>query len=227
MSGGWLNSHRLRLNGCKLPGPECENWPLGNARNQVTYNHECDIHVDQTRRSCSVDWLYGIRTVAWQGGAPVRGLPTTETFRGAPAPPVLITSEQRRYRTRIRKGVVNGEGVWSGSWENTMKTSGPNFAGHYFVIRWGCGSDCLMMAVVDAKTGKVYDPPLSGAGTELYVNMDMLGDREIDFKPLSSLMILRNACRIARSECGVYYFNWQNNRFTLLKRVLIDLTKEQ
>jgi hypothetical protein len=103
--------------------------------------------------------------------------PTTETFRGAPAPPVLITSEQRLYRTRIRKGVVNGEGVWSGSWENTMKTSGPNFAGHYFVIRWGCGSDCLMMAVVDAKTGKVYDPPLSGAGTELYVNMDMLGDR--------------------------------------------------
>ena len=117
--------------------------------------------------------------------------------------------------------------MWSGSWKNPIKTSGPNFAGHYFVIRWGCGSNCLMMAVVDAKTGKVYDPPLSGTGTELYVNMDMLGDREIDFKPESSLMVLRNACRIARSECGVYYFNWQNNKFTLLKRVLMDLTKEQ
>jgi hypothetical protein len=122
---------------------------------------------------------------------------------------------------------MNGEGVWSGSWKNPIKASGPNFAGHYFVIRWGCGSNCLMMAILDAKTGKVYDPPLSGAGTELYVNMDMLGDKEIDFNPQSSLMILRNACRIARSECGIYYFNWQNNRFTLLKRVLMDLTKEQ
>jgi len=153
--------------------------------------------------------------------------PVTDIFNGAPATPILATSEQRRYRTRIRNGVIDGEGVWSGSWRNPIKTNGPNFAGHYFVIRWGCGSDCLMMAVVDAKTGKIYDPPLSGAGTELYVNMDILGDREIDFKPHSSLMVLRNSCRIARSECGVYYFNWQNNEFTLLKRVLIDLTKEK
>ena len=153
--------------------------------------------------------------------------PVTEMFEGAPATPVLVTAEQRRYRTRIRNGVMNGEGVWSGSWKNPIKTSGPNFAGRYFVIRWGCGSNCLMMAVVDAKTGKVYNPPLSGSGTELYLNMDMLGDREIDFQAHSSLMVLRNACRIARSECGVYYFNWQNDRFTLLKRVLIDLTKEQ
>jgi hypothetical protein len=153
--------------------------------------------------------------------------PVTEIYKGAPATPVLVTAEQRRYRTRIRNGVTNGEGVWSGSWKSPIKTSGPNFAGHYFVIRWGCGSNCLMMAVVDAKTGKVYDPPLSGSGTEFYVNMDMLGDREIDFNLKSSLMVLRNACSNARSECGVYYFNWQNDRFTLLKRVLIDLKKEQ
>jgi hypothetical protein len=153
--------------------------------------------------------------------------PVTEIYKGAPATPILVTSEQRQYRTRIRNGVMSGEGVWSGSWKDPIKTNGPNFAGHYFVIRWGCGSNCLMMAVVDAKSGKVYAPPLSGAGTELYVNMDMLGDREIDFKPQSSLMVLRNACRIARSECGVYSFNWQNNKFTLLKRVLLDLTKDQ
>jgi hypothetical protein len=55
----------------------------------------------------------------------------------------------------------------------------------------------------------------------------LLGDREIDFNPRSSLMVLRNACRVARIECGVYYFNWQNSTFTLLKRVLIDLTKKQ
>ena len=163
------------------------------------------------------------------GGAELRfeDYPITETFQGAPAAPVLATAQQREYRTRIRRGVMNGEGVWIGSWKNPIKTSGPNFAGHYFVIRWGCGSNCLMMAVVDAKTGTVYAPPLSGVGSELFVPMDMLGDRVIDFKPESTLLILRYACRAARRECGVYYFNWENNRFKLLKRALVDLTKER
>jgi len=165
--------------------------------------------------------------VAKSASAPrFQDYPVGEIFRGQPAPPVLATAEQRRYRSRIIDGVLNGEGVWNGSWRNPIKASGPNFAGHYFVIRWGCGSDCLMMAIIDAKTGKVYSPPLSGAGTELYVPMDTLGDREIDFEPQSSRMILRNACKVARSECGVYYFNWKDDRFTLVKRTLVDLTRE-
>jgi hypothetical protein len=32
----------------------------------------------------------------------------------------------------------------------------PNFAGHYSVGTWGCGSECLHFAIVDAQTGKVY-----------------------------------------------------------------------
>jgi hypothetical protein len=71
---------------------------------------------------------------------------------------------------------------------------------------------------------KIYDPPLRGVGTELYVSMDLLGDREIEFRKDSSLMILRNACRKARSECGVYYFNWKDEHFELVTRTLIDLT---
>ncbi len=137
----------------------------------------------------------------------------------------MITGEQREYRARIRNGVTQGEGLWISSWKHPINTIGVNFAGHYFVIRWGRGSDCLMMAIVDAKTGRVYHPPLSGAGTSLPVNMDMLGNKGIDFKPQSTLMIVRIACRVARSGCGVYYFNWQTNKFTLLKRVLVDLTK--
>jgi hypothetical protein len=84
-----------------------------------------------------------------------------------------------------------------------------------------------MMAIVDAKTGKVYDPPLRGGGTELYIPMDMLGDGEIDFNPHSRLMVLRDACKYSRIECGVYYFNWQNDQFTLVKRMLLNTTKEQ
>ncbi len=79
-----------------------------------------------------------------------------------------------------------------------------------------------MMAVVDAQTGKIYNSLLSLVGKELY--MDVLSDREIDFTRDSSPMILRNACQEARSGCGIYYFNWQNNQFTLVKKILIDLT---
>ena len=136
--------------------------------------------------------------------------PVAEVFQGAPAPPVLATAMHQRYRTRIRDGAG----------------ARPNFAGHYSVIRWGCGSNCQMMAIVDAKTGTIYNPPLAESGMDLYVNLDMLSPAEVDFKRDSSLMVLRNGCRFARSECGVYYFNWRNNKFSLVKRVLIDLTKE-
>jgi hypothetical protein len=39
-----------------------------------------------------------------------------------------------------------------------------------------------MMAIVDAASGRVYPPPLAGAGTELYVQTDPVSDREIDFR---------------------------------------------
>jgi hypothetical protein len=86
------------------------------------------------------------------------------------------------------------------------------------------------MAIVDAKTGKVYAPPLSGAvGTELYVPLDNLSDMDTDFRPDSSLLVLRNACRDFRNRksCGIYYFNWKDNRFALVKFVkVVDPTKD-
>jgi hypothetical protein len=155
--------------------------------------------------------------------------PATELFTGTPAAPVLATAEQRMYRTRIRNGALPGIETTYGSWKNPVKHKGPNFAGHYFVIYWGCGSQCVMMATVDAKTGAVYDPPLSAVGSELYVPLDNLSEMEIDFRPDSSLLVLRNACRNFknRKTCGTYYFNWKDNHFDLVKFVvMIDPQKE-
>jgi hypothetical protein len=143
-----------------------------------------------------------------------------QTFKGAPSTPILATSEQRRYRTRIRNGVLKGDGVWADS-ESMRWLTKPesNFAGSYVVILWGCGAQCVMMAVVDRTTGRVYDPPLSGAGTELYVPLDNLSDMKTEFRPDSSLMVLRDACRDFkdRKTCGTYFFNWKDNRFDLVK----------
>jgi hypothetical protein len=144
----------------------------------------------------------------------------SEVFEGTPVAPVLATPEQRRYRTRIRDGVLKDTG-FAGTWRHSIKSPGPNFAGHYFIMEWGCGSQCVMMAIADAKTGTIYGPPLSEKGS-LWVPLDNLSEMEIEFRRDTSLMVLRNACRNFRKECGIYYFNWKDNRFTLLKFVRVD-----
>lgn len=116
--------------------------------------------------------------------------------------------------------------MWNESQGHSAKATGPNFAGHYYVIRWGCGSNCLMVAVVDGRTGKVYGPPLHASESELVASMDPMSEVQIEFRPDSSLMVLRNGCRWPRSECGVYYFSWSDNKWSLLKRVLVDLAKD-
>ncbi|HEY2933695.1 MAG TPA: hypothetical protein VGK99_18310 [Acidobacteriota bacterium] len=63
-----------------------------------------------------------------------RGKPATVDLRSHPA--------ARRFRTRLRRGSVKG----------------PNFAGHFIVVTWGCGSSCQVHAIIDAKTGRVFFP---------------------------------------------------------------------
>ncbi len=134
------------------------------------------------------------------------------------------------YRTRIRNGVLKGEGVVAdGESLRPLTKPGTNFAGRYVVIIWGCGSQCVTMAFADAATGKIYDPPLSGAGSELYVPLDNLSNMETGYRRDSSLMVLRNACRDFkdRKTCGTYYFNWKDNHFDLVKFVFVDPVKRQ
>jgi hypothetical protein len=41
--------------------------------------------------------------------------------------------------------------------QEEVSSKGVNFAGHFCFVYWGCGSPCQMSAVVDMKTGKVYN----------------------------------------------------------------------
>jgi hypothetical protein len=42
--------------------------------------------------------------------------------------------------------------------------TGLNFGGHYCFAYWGCGSPCQQAAIVDVKTGIVYDAPAASYG---------------------------------------------------------------
>ena len=68
---------------------------------------------------------------------------TKEVFRGKPARVDLRSHPYApRFRTRLTEGGAKG----------------PNFAGHFTVVMWHCGTSCQTLALVDAKTGRVQFP---------------------------------------------------------------------
>ncbi len=81
-----------------------------------------------------------ILPLATLGHAQIETLPAfeqfnvAETFKGTPATPKIIRNH-RSYRTQIREGAAKG----------------PNFAGHYTIAEWGCGSSCVSIAIIDVK----------------------------------------------------------------------------
>jgi hypothetical protein len=85
--------------------------------------------------------------------------PVNEIFREALAEPILKSPEERRFRTVIRQGVSKGWGAEDGISSKHIDVPGPTFAGRFVIVRWGCDSPCLMAAIVDAKTGRVFPPP--------------------------------------------------------------------
>jgi len=63
-----------------------------------------------------------------------------EVFEGTPEAVDFTTlPEAKTYYTVITKSVA----------------SGSNFAGHFTLAHWGCGTDCFQYAIVDTKTGEI------------------------------------------------------------------------
>jgi hypothetical protein len=125
--------------------------------------------------------------------------PAREVFRGRPAPVRLRTRRDRQFRTRLREGAREG----------------PNFAGRYTVVWWGCGTGCSQVAVVDAQTGLVRWPPVEW--------VDIL-DPETDaewprgFRLDSRLLILTRSHYDRDASYTAYYFLFDGRRFRLLRR---------
>jgi hypothetical protein len=123
---------------------------------------------------------------------------TPEIFSGQPAKPVLRTARQKRFATQIR----------------TQATLPANFAGHYKIAEWGCGSQCLSIAIVDLKTGDVYDGPFSILGYGIAYRYEG-GDDELQFEASSRLLIARGCPE--DKNCGTYYYEWKDERFNQVR----------
>ena len=66
---------------------------------------------------------------------------------------------KKMFVTRIRDGVAE---------------KGVNFAGHFCFVYWGCGSPCKLSAVVDLRSGKVYNGLSSEIGYEFRKNSKLM-----------------------------------------------------
>ncbi len=118
------------------------------------------------------------------------------------SPPVNVDfthdKRARLYRTVLRLGA----------------RSGPNFAGHFTVVIWGCGTSCQQFAIVDALTGKVH------FSQELpYVSWSASDDPfGLQFR-LNSRLLIVHGYRKEDPPRGTFFFLWDGTTLKPLKAV--------
>lgn len=127
--------------------------------------------------------------------------PAREVYKGPAAPVRLDSRRARRFRTTLRE----------------ESRGGPNFAGHYTVVVWGCGTGCAQMAVVDAKTGRVHFPPVE------YMDIpdtENEAERARWFRLDSRLLRITQNFYDSAGRYTAYYYLFDNNRFRLLRKTV-------
>jgi hypothetical protein len=125
--------------------------------------------------------------------------PARGVYRGPIARVRLDSKMARMFRTRLREG----------------SRTGPNFAGHYTVVIWGCGTGCAQMGVADARTGRVYFPPLEYMDIP---DMETAESHARDFRLGSRLLVLTQNHYDGRGGYAAFYYLFDNNRFRLLRK---------
>jgi hypothetical protein len=137
--------------------------------------------------------------VGWAAGIPTFDeFDTAEAFNGPAAFPQIRSLAQKKFEAQIRR----------------QSTLPANFAGHYKIAAWGCGSSCVSIAVINLKTGEVHDGPFSTLGYGSAYTCEG-GFEELEYKA-SSRMLVARGCPEDRN-CGTCYFEWNGNRFERLR----------
>jgi len=95
----------------------------------------------------------------------------TQVYKGKLALPDFKTDPSAKlYKTQIK---------------NQCKSQGINFAGHYTVIEWGCGTECENIAIVDRISGAIYY-------SNIPYNINDEGFFGTKYRPDSRMMIMNS-----------------------------------
>ena len=153
----------------------------------------------------------------------------TPTFSQYDVPVENVTAQKinfaghpkaRKFRTNLNAAPATGK---------------VDFAGHFIIAEWGCGSGCTQAAIIDAKTGKVFFPQVLWeviAGDISLGEVDML-----TYKKDSRLLVIAgyHGKKTPGSDIaphGISYFEWTGKELKLLKfikkpikKILITFTR--
>ncbi len=84
--------------------------------------------------------------------------------------------------------------------------AGPNFAGKYSFIQFGCGTECTLVYIADNQTGQVFSFPRGGDDN---LNLDLA------FR-LNSRLLIAQWSDAEGVTCNLEYFEWKKNAALLL-----------
>jgi hypothetical protein len=127
--------------------------------------------------------------------------PVSEAYTGTNAPLVLKRGDDKMFRTRLREA----------------SREKPNFAGHYILTAWGCGTSCLMGAVIDAKTGRVYWWNFTVCCWPIDVDDKF---EPIEYRLNSSLIVFSGARNEKEDDVGAHFYKFDRGRFVHLRSIL-------
>jgi hypothetical protein len=138
---------------------------------------------------------------------------TAPDFSQYPAAVVKATARQvnfrshpkaKTFRTNLKEGL----------------SGGVNFAGHYVVATWGCGSGCQQSAIIDGRTGNVFFPAQLEDSTG--GNGELNEKDPLEYKNNSRLLIINGhpgSNDSANGKYGVWYYEWTGRALKLIKFV--------
>lgn len=122
------------------------------------------------------------------------------------APDVAGDPRSRRFRTAIAEGARRG----------------PDFAGRYTVVSWGCGSGCSAIAIVDAVTGRVFHPVRwASSTTSTWRNEEFARPygELVGFRLDSRLLVVVGGINEDPALRGISYFVWEHERLRRIRFV--------
>lgn len=128
----------------------------------------------------------------------------SNVFQGTPARPQIIEKSHLEFRTAITEAAAKGA----------------NFAGHYTVAQWDCGSDCTSLVIIDETDGKLFSPPFKVLTTPQVQGTD--DDPAHEFKgavfQLKSRLLIVDGCPEDK-KCATYYYEWKDDQLKQLSMV--------
>lgn len=149
--------------------------------------------------------------------------PATAQLAGPPKRPLLTEPEHRLYKTRLQQAVLRGEGL-IGS-KSCESPPAPNFAGAFYAVTWGCGSDgCAALAIIDGRTGAVYGPPPKASPTTTgFIATARTHDCPgIGLRAYSRLLFIDQAdYSSGQLTCERSYYEWKNRSYRFVKKVSV------